>query len=274
MSAMPSAAHRQMAHELNQLFRRFRHYEKEADWVRLVMEGLGAYVSQAALFAVVGNELVLRASLNLDLPAGVRLNSKDAAAFDAVLHSKEAVTALRTNGEVGAALAAEGKLANLFPVLNGTRVAAVLFAAADDSEVDHLELIANMAGSALERAVNSEMRANIAIAPAPSKALERRLPVWADMPREQRLLHSKAARYARIAVAEMELLRPAACRTGREKGDLYLLLSKEIDRARETYQKQFMTIPSMTDYFHRELVNSALGGDTTKLGADYPGELS
>jgi hypothetical protein len=50
-------------------------------------------------------------------------------------------------------------------------------------------------------------------------------------------------------------------------------LGKEIDKARDTYRKQFMTIPSMTDYFHRELVGSILGGDASKLGADYPGEL-
>jgi hypothetical protein len=71
----------------------------------------------------------------------------------------------------------------------------------------------------------------------------------------------------------MQLAKPAICRTAREKGDLYVLLNKEIDKARETYQKQFMTIPSMADYFHRELVSSILGGDATKLGADYPGEL-
>jgi hypothetical protein len=35
-----------------------------------------------------------------------------------------------------------------------------------------------------------------------------------------------------------------------------------------------MILPSMTDYFHRELVAVILGGDSTKLGADYPGELA
>ena len=36
----------QIGHELNQLFLRFRQYEKEADWVRLVMEGAGGYAGE------------------------------------------------------------------------------------------------------------------------------------------------------------------------------------------------------------------------------------
>lgn len=258
-----------LAHDLNQLFRRFRHYEKEADWVRLVMEGAGAYAREVALFAVQGDAIELRGSQNLELPEALRLSAKNTAAFDAVLHSKEAVTALRTIGEVGAALASQAKLAHLFPILNGTRVVAILFASAETSELDQLELVANMASSVLERNVNSGLHTQIATAPPKPS----RLPAWADMPNDQRALHSQAARYARVAVAEMQLLKPAACRNAREKGGLYMLLGKEIDKARETYRKQFMTIPSMTDYFHRELVGSILEGDATKLGADYPGEL-
>jgi hypothetical protein len=263
------------AHQLNQLFRRFRHYENEADWVRLVMEGAAPYALQSALFAVQANTLELRASANLELPEHLRLDSKNAAAFAALLHSKETVTALRTAGEVGTPLASHGKLAYLFPILNGSRVAAVLFAAAEDSELELLELIANMAASALERAANRRADASMPtqIAAAPPH-VEPRLAAWADMPPDRRALHSQAARFARVAVAEMQLFKPAACRTARDKGGLYLLVGKEIDKARETYQKQFMTIPSMADYFHRELVSSVLGGDATKLGADYPGELS
>ena len=114
-----------------------------------------------------------------------------------------------------------------------------------------------MAGSALERAANTTIHANIAL-PSP----------------EHRTIHSQAARFARVTVAQMQLLKPALCRSALENGNLYLLLHKEIDKARETYQKQFMTIPSMADYLHQELVSSVFGGDATKLGADYPGELS
>jgi hypothetical protein len=229
------------------------------------------------LFAVRGEVLELRGALNLDLSANLQIAANKAAAFQAVLQSKEAVTALRTSGEVGAELSAAGKLAHLFPILNGSRVAAVLFTpAGDDSEVDSLELLCGMAASALERQANTGLHAQIAVAGAPppkATPSEKRLPAWADMPAEQRTLHSRASRFARVSVAEIQLAKPAACRTARDKGNLYVLLGKEIDKARETYRMQFMTIPSMVDYFHRELVAFVLAGDATKLGADYPGEL-
>jgi hypothetical protein len=274
------SARSQIAHDLNQLLRRFRQYENEDAWVRLVMEGTGRSASEIALFAVHGLELHLRASLNCKIPRDLRLALKEAAAFEAVVRSKEAVTALRTNGEVGSDLSVQSGLAYLFPILNGTRVAAILFASADDADADLLELVANMAASALERQANNGMHAQIsalpvlpALKPVTSSAPVR-LSSWANLSKEERTLHSQAARFARITVAELELLKPAACRTARDKGDLYVLLNKEIDKAREIYRQRFMVLPSMTDYFHKELIESILGGDATKLGADYPGELA
>lgn len=99
------------------------------------------------------------------------------------------------------------------------------------------------------------------------------LPAWADLDEIQRQLHMRAQRFARVTVAEMQLAKTDECRAGREKGDFYLFLNKEIDRAREIYRKQFMTISSMVDYLHLELVQTAVQGDERKLGADYPGQL-
>ena len=64
-----------------------------------------------------------------------------------------------------------------------------------------------------------------------------RLPVWADFDESQRQLHIRARRFARVAVAEMQLSKPEACRAGREQGDLYLFLKNEIDKAREIYSR-------------------------------------
>ncbi len=272
----------QIAHELNQLFRRFRQYEEEADWVHLVMEGAANYARQAALFALQGETLHVRGSLNLSLAEGLTFDAKTAAAFKAVVRSKEAVTALRTSGEVGAVLTSPGKLAYLFPIMNGSRVAAILFAGADESEADQLELVSNMAGSALERPTNAGINAQIAPAAITQsvtqpvtqpRAPQRRLPSYTDLPADQRALHLEAVRFARVTVAEMQLSKPAACHAAREQGDLYVVLAKEIDKARETFRQRFMISPSMTDYLHKELVESILQGDSTKLGADYPGEL-
>jgi hypothetical protein len=99
------------------------------------------------------------------------------------------------------------------------------------------------------------------------------LPAWADLDEHQRQLHMRAQRFARVTVAEMQLAKPGECRAGREKADFYLFLNKEIDKAREIYRKQFMTISSMVDYLHLELVQTAVEGDERKLGADYPGKL-
>jgi hypothetical protein len=71
----------------------------------------------------------------------------------------------------------------------------------------------------------------------------------------------------------MQLSRPDACHAGRQQGNLYVFLRQEIDKARDTYRRQFMTIPSIGDYLHIELVRTAAGGDEQKLGADYPGQL-
>jgi hypothetical protein len=105
------------------------------------------------------------------------------------------------------------------------------------------------------------------------KGVSSALPAWADLDERQRALHIRAQRFSRVIVAEMQLFRPEACRAGREQANLYIFLKSELDKARETYRKQFMTIPSMVDYLHLELVHSVADGDELKLGADYPGQL-
>jgi hypothetical protein len=147
----------------------------------------------------------------------------------------------------------------------------VLFGAGETIDGHALELIAGMASMALERRSNASLHSQIAVAPAVMK--RDGLPVWAALQEMDRELHRKAQRFARVSVAQMELNRPEACRAGREQANLYVFLRSEIDKARETYRMQFMTIPSMVDYLHLQLVATAAGGDEGKLGADYPGAL-
>jgi hypothetical protein len=152
-------------------------------------------------------------------------------------------------------------------------VAAILFAAAEAAtDAQALELVAGLASCALERRTNAPQQSQIAAAPTPA-ASRARLPAWADLDETQRQLHVRARRFARVAVAEMQLSKPEACRAGREQSDLYLYLKNEIDKAREIYSRQFRTISSMADYLHLELVHTAAGGDDLKLGAEYPGQL-
>ena len=76
-----------------------------------------------------------------------------------------------------------------------------------------------------------------------------------------------------MTVAEAQLARPEACAAGRSAGDLYLFLQTEIDRARDSFRKQFMVVPSMVDYLHLELVRVLAEGDETLMGAEYSGAM-
>jgi hypothetical protein len=217
------------------------------------------------------------------LPVDLALPISTAGAFASTIDLKDPVTALRTPGEVSPALS-DGhahERAHIFPIVNGDRVSAVLFASENGSDMNALELVTGLASSVLDRKANVALHAQIApvvnlpqpaLAPPPEKA-ETKPAAWTDLPQDQRQLHIRAQRFARVALAEIQLARPEACRAGREQGDLYLFLKREIDKARESYRKQFMTVPSMVDYLHLELIQNAADGDEQKLGVDYPGRL-
>ncbi|HMJ62156.1 MAG TPA: hypothetical protein VK493_10355, partial [Bryobacteraceae bacterium] len=209
----------QVVNELNQLLRRFRQYSGEADWVRLVLEGAGAFAGQVALFSLDAGSLRLRGQNNLDLPESLSFPCAQAAAFEAVRTSRDAVIALRTHAEVTEILSSSDpeKRAHLFPISNPSRVAAILFAAVDGAtDVEALELVAGLASCALERQANTAQHSQIASASVPGPRAAR-LPAWAGLDESQRQLHIRARRFARVAVAEMQLSKPEACRAGREQ---------------------------------------------------------
>jgi hypothetical protein len=312
---------------LNQVFRRFRTYQSESDWVHTMLDAASPYADYVAVFSIANQALRLRGQRPAGrLPDDLSFPVSAAAAFSSAIDAKDPVTTLRNPAEVSAPLSVghAGERAHVFPVTNGDRVSAVLFASDPVSDMNALELVAGIASSVLERKANLALHAQIAAAaklrktmpagitdlmvpvsaapepyrpeparpeparpeparPEPSPAAptviastpapESKLPTWTDLPTEQRQLHIRAQRFARVAVAELQLARPEACRAGREQSDLYLFLKREIDKARESYSKQFMTVPSMVDYLHLELIQTAAQGDERKLGADYPGRL-
>jgi len=260
--------------ELNQLLRRLRQYKGEKEWTRLVLEGAAIFAHRAALFSINGGKASLLGQKNLDLPESLSFSCTEALAFEAARLSADGIIALRSSSEVTEILSDNdpASRAHLFPISNAMRVVAVLFGAAEpETDAHGLELIAGLASCALERQSSTAPHAQIARAPA--AAPKAGLPVWAGAEESQRLLHIRARRFARVAVAEMQLSKPEACRAGREQNDLYLLLKNEIDKAREIYRRQFGTISPMADYLHLELVHTAAEGDEMKLGAEYPGQL-
>ena len=276
-----------MTSDLNQIFRRLSHYQSEEQWISAVCDGLFLFARAFAVFVQQDSMFVMRAQHNLPIGAGLEIPLLSARAFSAAVESRDSLVALRTTAEVGTALAAEpsssgtAPRAHLVPILNGNRVVAIIFTSADELlDVNGLELVAGLASAVLERRANQTIHQQIAPAPLQSSPQvgSTTKPVHTDpenraLSASQRLLHARAQRFSRVAVAEMQLNRPEACRAGREKNDLYMFLRSEIDKARESYSKQFMTDPQMMDYLHLELIHTAADGDEGRLGADYPGAL-
>jgi hypothetical protein len=275
----------QAAQELNQFVRRFRQYRTEAEWVSCILSGAGKFVGQLAVFSLQNGMLRLRGQQNFDFPEDLTFPLESAGAFGSAVDTRDPVVALRSPGEVGAALSTQDPTdrAHIFPIANGSRVSALIFVAdADSVDLHALELIAAIGSLVLERQSNTALHAHIS---APKRNPDREggesstgrpappLPAWADLDENQRSLHIRAQRFSRVTVAELQLSRPEACRAGRDQANLYVFLKSELDKARDAYRKQFMTIPSMVDYLHLELVRTAADGDELKLGADYPGQL-
>lgn len=279
-SESAQAARSQVMKELNQLLRRLRQYQSESEWSSTILDGASEFARQVALFTYHDGVLDLRGHQNLNLSEKLTFSTAGAGAFESAINSKDTVVALRTVAEVGEALKSSDpqERAHIIPIMNGPRVVALLFAAQEDQfDLNALELIAGLASTVLERHSNASLHSQIATQPIaakmppPSNSVP--LPSWADLGHDQRVLHVRAQRFARVKVAEIQLSRPDACHAGRQQSNLYVFLRPEIDKARETYRKQFMAVRSMVDYLHVELVRTAAEGDEQKLGADYPGQL-
>ncbi len=277
-AAKGQAAHNarsQTTNELNQFLRRLRQYAQEGEWISATLESAGRFAREASIFEIKSEILVLRGQWKMDLPTDLSFPLSSAAAFASAVETKDPVVALRSPSEVGERLSAtnSGQRAHVVPLVNGNRVVAALFAPdGEHTDANGLELVAGIAAAVLERKSNAGLHAQIAEAPKASPKV-RELPAWADLSEEQRILHTRAQRFARVTVAEMQLARPEACKAGREQSNLYLFLKSEIDKARDAYRKQFMIIPSMVDYLHLELIQTAAEGNESKLGVEYPGQL-
>lgn len=261
---------------LNQVLRRLRQYQGESEWAAVLLDAMSRFSSECALFAICNSRYELRAARGLVLAEGLRVDPATANALLTAATSKDVVVALKTVREAGPELAqaAQGTRMCAAPVLNQERVVALLVVFAAEAPVSAVEVIAGMASLVLERRLNAELAVQIlpaAITSAPRA--ERRLPAWADLNEEDRVLHMRAQRFARMKVAEMQLAQPEAGRAGREQNNVYLFWKSAIDAARDGYRNQFMANRTMVDYLHLELVRTAAEGDEKKMGADYPGSM-
>ncbi len=199
----------------------------------------------------------------------------------------------------------------IFPVLVQENVAALLYVEPNEQplEVGAVETLVTAAGLTLlgiraARAVHTSSLVNIASAinpagiegvpidpfvqiPVPVGAAEvngfatpseavvpARSFNWDDLSQEQRELHMRAQRFARVQVAEMRLYKDDAVKSGRRDSNIYLRLKSEVDEARERYMAQFLDGQQhMRDYLHGELVETLAIDNAQLMGPDYPGPL-
>jgi hypothetical protein len=90
------------------------------------------------------------------------------------------------------------------------------------------------------------------------------------LPIGEQELHRRANRIAKVAMQDIQLLRPEDVRLGREHKDLCARLRSDLDKARKEYDRRFHTIlDHPVDYFHHWVVEILAAGDAEALG-EYP----
>jgi len=89
---------------------------------------------------------------------------------------------------------------------------------------------------------------------------------------EERDLHLRAQRFARLLVDEIKLYNQHKVAEGRAAHDLYDRLKDDIDKSRASYQKRYgSTAAGSADYFTKELVRILADNDASLLGANFQG---
>jgi hypothetical protein len=307
------SARRELGLQLSQALRVFRRAQDGAEWKEAFLDAVQPYCALTALFLVTQNRFSLEGVRGMagELETGFDLEFEEAAAFHNSLESKDVVVAVRSDSEVSPYVmslrpdAGPGKCF-IFPVLVQDTVAALLYIEPLETplEVGAVEALVTAAGLALlgirsARALQTSSLVNIVSAINPEEGGPRPDPFvpepvgtlvangaagaavlpersfnWDDLTQEQRELHMRAQRFARVQVAEMRLYKDDAVKAGRRDSNLYLRLRNEIDEARQRYQAQFLDGQHhMRDYLHGELVETLAIDNPQLMGPDYPGPL-
>lgn len=259
-------ARRDVAGKLNQSARRLRAAQSGEQSKAALVEAARGFCERAMLFDI--QDGVLRSDgVAEDIPL------RSAPAFASAVESKDPVIALRVAGEMSSAVAAlvgenENQKFYVFPVIGGGRVTALLYADSGDDAVESnaLELLATVAGAVLDsRPPAADLPSDLVHITGNNR----------NPSAEDRELYLQAQRFARVQVAEMRLYKSEEVKNGRSARDLYASLKTEIDSARESYRRDFLSVPgAMMDYLHQELVRTLANNDADLLGPNYPGPLA
>lgn len=281
-------AHAQIATEvvagLNQSVRRLRSLENDEDWAEALLDATQGFCEGAALFTLKHGVLHLESSRNIrgaGQLADVPLSS--APAFAAAVETRDTIVAMRIPGEMSPAIAAylgeaETERFLLFPVVRSAktsvgRVAALLYATGGAAQVEALELLTAVAGAVLEGHASASVRnADLIHIAAARTAPEGNS--WSRLSDEEREVHLKAQRFARVQIASLRLYKSSAVQKGRAESNLYTSLKEELDAARGVFRRDFISkSTTMVDYLHLEVVQTLANNEVELLGTDYPGPL-
>jgi hypothetical protein len=272
-------ARRDLIQKFNQTARRLRHFENQDQWSRTLMDATRGFCGRAALFLIRDRKLHFEAARNIDQPGPADDVSLDfAPAFATAVETRDTLIAMRTSSELSEPLAAylcqgPGQEARccLFPIVTRQGVAAVLYADSSEVDIDAIELLVATAGPAYESSPAAPVAGLVSITPAAQKP---EILSWFSLSHEDRELHLRAQRFARVQVAEIRLYQSEKVKNGRAAHDLYTSLQEEILSAREAFRREFLNASdSMVDYLHLELVRTLANDDAELLGKDYPGPM-
>ena len=274
------AERRALLDKLNQSARRLCQFENEAQWAKTLVEATSGFCHHAALFLLIGRALRFAAARNIDgeaPPYGVPLET--APAFAAAVDTRDTLVAMRSAGEMSEPLAAylgesDGKF-YVIPIATRDAVLALLYADAPAGNVDShaLELLAAVAGAVRDsRPAPSASGAVLVNIAAPQQKPE--ILSWFSLSHQDRELHLKAQRFARVQMAGIRLYQSEIVKNGRASRNLYASLKTEIDAAREGFRRDYLhSSETMVDYLHLEILRTLANDDTESLGPDYPGPM-
>jgi hypothetical protein len=186
VSAGVRAAGRIQAEHLNQSVRRLRQADGFAEIAAILGDACAPFCNDCAVFRV-DNNVVTGERGRARQHREVRFTAPEAAAFAGAIESREPVVTICSVGEISATLV------NLFG-----------HAADDKAHLFPLTVDGSVLGNVLR------------IEPAPPVPS-----VWDSLSPEDRGLHLRAQRYARVQVAEMRLYRPEAVKAGRARGSVF-----------------------------------------------------
>jgi hypothetical protein len=289
----------QWSAQLSQIARRLDQAEDMAAWSAALLDGVLTVAPRAFLFAIVSGELTVeafRAPAGESYPdlEGFNLPLDEAPALRGASETLDTVITTSAPNELSSKLVAalaldgSGRLA-VFPVVTARdakerHAAALLVIPGHEppANIAALELLTSIASLTLDVRQMSKKLAKpgagaqlLGIAPnTEPKVPVSVVPDVAKLPRDEQEIHARAQRFARVRVAEMRLYHAQAVKDGRENLNLYAALRNEVDQGREQFRREYMSTPTMIDYFHVELVRTLANDDATILGSEYPGPLA